>query len=40
MLNDAVRIDAYKRAVAEVTSGKIFIDVGAGTGILSIIAAN
>ncbi len=40
MLNDTVRMESYQRALAEVAGGKIVIDVGAGTGVLSIMAVN
>ncbi len=40
MLKDKVRMDAYKQAIEKAAQGKVVIDVGAGTGVLSIMAAN
>jgi len=39
MIGDKVRVEAYRQAISELVSGKTVIDVGAGTGILSIMAA-
>jgi protein arginine N-methyltransferase 1 len=38
MLNDKVRIEAYRHALSGASHDKIVIDVGAGTGILSMMA--
>ena len=38
MIADTVRVEAYRRAITTVAENKIVIDVGAGTGILSIMA--
>ncbi len=40
MLADKVRIDAYHLAIQEIVKGKVVVDVGAGTGVLSLLAAN
>ncbi len=39
MLADTVRMKAYEEAINELAAEKYVIDVGAGTGVLSIIAA-
>jgi predicted RNA methylase len=39
MLNDKIRCEAYKNAITASVKGKIVLDVGAGTGFLSVIAA-
>lgn len=39
MLNDKVRCETYKNAIAASVKGKTVLDVGAGTGFLSVIAA-
>ena len=39
MLNDKVRCEKYKKAIEASVKGKIVLDVGAGTGYLSVIAA-
>jgi predicted RNA methylase len=39
MLNDKVRCETYKNAIKASVKGKIVLDVGAGTGFLSVIAA-
>lgn len=39
MLTDARRIEAYRQAVMKTVFEKIVVDVGAGTGILSVMAA-
>lgn len=39
MLNDEARLDFYETAIARVANGKTFADVGAGTGLLSYLAA-
>jgi predicted RNA methylase len=39
MLNDKVRCETYKDAIVTSVNGKIVLDIGAGTGFLSVIAA-
>jgi predicted RNA methylase len=39
MLDDKVRCEAYKNAIEASVKGKIVLDIGAGTGFLSVIAA-
>jgi predicted RNA methylase len=39
MLADNRRVEAYKIALNKVSLGKVVADVGAGTGVLSIFAA-
>jgi len=39
MLNDKIRCETYKNAIAASVKGKTVLDVGAGTGFLSVIAA-
>ena len=39
MLADKVRMTAYEAAIAKTVRGKVVIDVGAGTGALSLMAA-
>jgi predicted RNA methylase len=39
MIADRVRTDAYRQAIESSVNGLIVIDVGAGTGVLSIFAA-
>ena len=39
MLEDAARTEAYRRAIEESCDGKLVMDLGCGTGILSIFAA-
>lgn len=39
MIADLVRVEAYREAIHAVAKDKIIIDVGAGRGILSIMAA-
>jgi type I protein arginine methyltransferase len=39
MLADSRRVEAYKTALNKVSQGKVVADVGAGTGVLSIFAA-
>ena len=39
MIADRVRTDAYRQAIESSVKGLVVIDVGAGTGILSIFAA-
>jgi predicted RNA methylase len=39
MLDDKVRCVAYNDAIVASVKGKIVLDVGAGTGFLSVIAA-
>ncbi len=38
MLQDEARVEAYRAALNSLSSKKIVIDVGAGTGILSLMA--
>jgi predicted RNA methylase len=38
MLNDEARVDAYRTALSSLSEGKVVIDVGAGTGVLSMMA--
>ena len=38
MLNDEARVDAYRQALSSLSEEKVVIDVGAGTGILSMTA--
>ena len=39
MLSDKRRTEAFKKAIKDSVAGKLVIDVGAGTGILSVFAA-
>ena len=39
MIGDTVRTEAYKEAIFASVAGRVVIDVGAGTGILSLFAA-
>jgi protein arginine N-methyltransferase 1 len=39
MLLDKVRCESYKNAIEAIVKGKTVLDVGAGTGFLSVIAA-
>ncbi len=39
MLLDAVRVDAYRLAIARLAPGRRVLEIGAGTGVLSIFAA-
>ncbi len=39
MLRDEVRMSAYKLAIDKLAQGRTIIDVGAGTGVLSLMAA-
>ena len=39
MIQDHARTDAYRRAIEAVAAGKRVLDVGTGTGILSMFAA-
>ena len=39
MLSDSRRVEAYEQAIHNTVRGKVVVDVGAGTGILSIMAA-
>jgi ribosomal protein L11 methylase PrmA len=39
MLNDSVRIEAYAKAIAQISKGKTVMDVGTGQGILAIESA-
>ena len=38
MLGDKIRVESYKSAIFEMVKGKTVVDVGAGTGILSVMA--
>jgi predicted RNA methylase len=38
MLKDEVRVDSYRQALSSLSEDKVVIDVGAGTGILSMMA--
>jgi predicted RNA methylase len=38
MINDEERVDAYRKALSSISDEKVIIDVGAGTGILSMMA--
>ena len=38
MLNDEARVDAYRQALSSLSEEKVVIDVGAGKGILSMMA--
>jgi type I protein arginine methyltransferase len=40
MCEDKIRVDAYEAALKASCAGKLIIDVGAGTGILSFMAAD
>ena len=39
MIADTVRTEAFRKAIHEMVSRRVVVDVGAGTGILSIFAA-
>lgn len=39
MLNDKARMEAYENAIIKFVKDKIVVDVGAGTGVLSLLAA-
>jgi predicted RNA methylase len=39
MMMDQRRVEAYKVALEQISKGKVVVDVGAGTGVLSIFAA-
>lgn len=39
MLNDKQRVEAYRVALEKSVAGKVVVDVGAGTGLLSIMSA-
>jgi predicted RNA methylase len=39
MMNDQRRVDAYREAISRSLKNKVVADVGAGTGVLSIMAA-
>ena len=38
MIADSVRTEAFRQAILAMVSGRVVVDVGAGTGILSIFA--
>ena len=38
MLDDKVRLKAYKEAIDKLCNGKVVLDLGCGTGILSLYA--
>ncbi len=40
MINDEARVDAYRQALSSISYEKVVIDVGAGTGILSMMAVD
>jgi predicted RNA methylase len=40
MINDEARVDAYRQALSLSSNEKVIIDVGAGTGILSMMAVD
>ena len=40
MLRDRVRTEAYRVAIEKIVAGKVVVDVGAGSGILSLFAAD
>ncbi len=39
MLSDHIRVEAFRQAIAESATNNVVVDVGAGTGLLSIMAA-
>ena len=39
MLDDKRRVDVYTNALMDAVNGKVVADVGAGTGLLSILSA-
>ena len=40
MLSDSRRVEAYREALRDICNAKVVADVGAGTGVLSIMAAD
>lgn len=38
MLNDLIRVKQYTKAINETCKGKVVLDIGCGTGILSVLA--
>ena len=38
MLNDLVRIEQYTKAINETCKDKVVLDIGCGTGVLSVLA--
>ena len=38
MLNDLVRVEKYTKAINETCKGKVVLDIGCGTGVLSVLA--
>jgi predicted RNA methylase len=38
MLNDNIRVEQYTKAINEICKGKVVLDLGCGTGVLSVLA--
>ena len=38
MLNDLVRVEQYTKAINYTCKGKVVLDIGCGTGVLSVLA--